>query len=306
MVTLFDAQRFSEIKLGKFLLLNMLFDPSAFEMYVSYRLLAELGLFPSYFQYASVFINGIPQGLYLLVERPEDAIRRNSSTVVSVIRPNGRRARVKYSVKYSIPQSDPLRLVHSIRRATRKKSGKGLEDELNRKLNLDQYLLWLAFNSLFENGDSRNELYLFEERAADVEWGRLGMVAWDFDDVQEEPIRRAETLRDPLLYGCEMDLDFVISRDLQLYSRYKHVLRNLLEELLTEEKLIAELQNVEETVLGIDSGLPQETQIAAGNDRTRRMLDFQQRLLSRPHHTPDTPGRPRPTLSERNAGLVRP
>lgn len=176
LVTLFDAQRFSEIKLGKFLLLNMLFDPSAFEMYVSYRLLAELGLFPSYFQYASVFINGIPQGLYLLVERPEDAIRRNSSTVVSVIRPNG---------------------------------------------------------------------------------------------------------RNPLLYGCEMDLDFVISRDLQLYSRYKHVLRNLLEELLTEEKLIAELQNVEETVLGIDSGVPQETQIAAGNDRTRRMLDFQQRLLSR-------------------------
>lgn len=86
--------------------------------------------------------------------------------------------------------------MHSIRRATRKKSGKGLEDELNRKLNLEQYLLWLAFNSLFENGDSRNELYLFEERAADVEWGRLGMVAWDFDDVQEEPIRRAETLRE--------------------------------------------------------------------------------------------------------------
>jgi len=148
LVTLFETQRFTYIKLRKFLLLNMLFDPHRFEMYTSYRLLAELGLFPSYFQYTSVFINGKPQGLYLLVERPEDAIRRSSSNAVSVIRPNGRRARVKQSVKYSVPQSDPLRLLHSIRLATRKKSGKTLEDELDRKMNLDRYLRWLAFNSL--------------------------------------------------------------------------------------------------------------------------------------------------------------
>ena len=281
LVTLFDSQRFNEIKLGKFLMLNMLFDPSAFEMYVSYRLLAELGLFPSYFQYTSVFINGIPQGFYLLVERPEDAIRRNSSTVVSVIRPNGRRGRVKYSVKYSVPQSDPLRLVHSIRRATRKKSGKELEGELDRKMNLDQYLLWLAFNSLFENGDSRNELYLFEERAEESEWGRLGLVAWDYDDVQEKPIRAAEVLRDPLLYGSEMDLDFVIRGVPRLYSRYQRVLRTLLEERLTEEKLIASLENVRDTVQGIDSGLPRETQLEASSDRMERMSDFQERLLSR-------------------------
>ena len=281
LVQLFETQRFTEIKLRKFLLLNMLFDPSSFEMSVSYTLLGELGLFPSYFQYASVFINGKPQGLYLLVERPEDAIRRSSSNVVSVIRPNGRRARVKYSVKYSIPQSDPLRLLHSIRRATRKKSGKALEDELSRKMNLDAYLRWLAFNSLSENGDSRNELYLFEERAEDAQWGRVDLVAWDYDDIQDSPIRAAEVLRDPLLYGCEMDLDFVIRRDAQLYSRYRRVLRNLLEDLLTEEKLIATLQDVRETAQRIDSGLPREAQMAARNDRTRRMHAFQERLLSR-------------------------
>jgi hypothetical protein len=281
LVTLFETQKFTEVKLRKFLLLNMLFDPHRFEMYTGYRLLAELGLFPSYFQYVSVFINGKPQGLYLLVERPEDAIRRSSSNVVSVIRPNGRRARAKYSVKYSIPQSDPLRLVHSIRRATRKKNGKALEDELDRKMNLDRYLRWLAFNSLSENGDSRNELYLFEERAQGAQWGRLDLVAWDYDDIQERPIRAAEVLRDPLLYGCEMDLDFVIREDKQLYSRYKRVLRNLLEELLTEEKLIATLRNVRETVDRIDSGLPHETQLAARNDRAEVMLAFQERLLSR-------------------------
>ena len=281
LVTLFETQRFTEVKLRKFLLLNMLFDPHRFEMVTGYRLLAKLGLFPSYFQYVSVFINGKPQGLYLLVERPEDAIRRRSSDVVSVIRPNGRRAREKYSVKYSIPQSDPLRLVHSIRRATRKENGKALEDELDRKMNLDRYLRWLAFNSLSENGDSRNELYLFEERTNDAQWGRLDLVAWDYDDVQERPIRAAEVLRDPLLYGCEMDLDFVIREDKQLYSRYKRVLRNLLEGLLTEEKLIATLRNVRETVERIDSGVPEEMQLAARIDRTKRMLVFQERLLSR-------------------------
>ena len=136
-------------------------------------------------------------------------------------------------------------------------------------------------HSLTENGDSRNEFYVYEERVEDADWSRIGFVAWDYDDLQRPPTRAAEVLQDPLLYGCEMDLDFVIRRDAQLYSRYKGVLRTLLEELLTEEKLIAALQDVRETVQRIDSGRPREAQMAARNDRTRRMHAFQERLLSR-------------------------
>ena len=281
LVQLFETQRFTEIRLRKFLLLNMFFDPHRFEMYTSYRLLAELGLFPSYFQYASVFMNGKPQGLYLLVERPEDAIRRGSPQVVSVIRFNGRRGRVKYSVKYSVPQSDPLRVVRSILAAGRTMEGKELEDELARIMDFDRYLSWLAFNSLTENGDSRNEFYVYEERVEDADWGRIGFVAWDYDDVQRPPTRAAEVLQDPLLYACEMELDFIIRRDERLYSRYKDILRNLLENVSTEQRLVATLQDVRETVQRIDSGLPREAQVAARNDRTRRMHAFQERLLSR-------------------------
>ena len=281
LVQLFETQRFTEIRLRKFLLLNMFFDPHRFEMYTSYRLLAELGLFPSYFQYASVFMNGKPQGLYLLVERPEDAIRRGSPQVVSVIRFNGRRGRVKYSVKYSVPQSDPLRVVRSILAAGRTMEGKELEDELARIMDFDRYLSWLVFNSLTENGDSRNEFYVYEERVEDADWGRIGFVAWDYDDVQRPPTRAAEVLQDPLLYACEMELDFIIRRDERLYSRYKDILRNLLENVSTEQRLVATLQDVRETVQRIDSGLPREAQVAARNDRTRRMHAFQERLLSR-------------------------
>jgi len=111
-------------------------------------------------------------------------------------------------------------------------------------------------HSLTENGDSRNEFYVYEERVEDADWSRIGFVAWDYDDLQRPPTRAAEVLQDPLLYGCEMDLDFVIRRDAQLYSRYKGVLRTLLEELLTEEKLIAALQDVRETVQGSTAGVP--------------------------------------------------
>jgi len=55
LVRLFEAQRFTDFKLRKFFLLNMLYDPNRFEMYTSYRLLGESGLFPSYFQYVTVF-----------------------------------------------------------------------------------------------------------------------------------------------------------------------------------------------------------------------------------------------------------
>ncbi len=78
-----------------------------------------------------------------------------------------------------------------------------------------------------------------------------------------------------------MELDFIIRRDERLYSRYKDILRNLLENVSTEQRLVATLQDVRETVQRIDSGLPREAQIAARNDRTRRMHAFQERLLSR-------------------------
>ncbi len=136
-------------------------------------------------------------------------------------------------------------------------------------------------HSLTENGDSRNEFYVYEERVEDADWSRIGFVAWDYDDLQRPPTRAAEVLQDPLLYACEMELDFIIRRDERLYSRYRDILRNLLENVSTEQRLVATLQDVRETVQRIDSGLPREAQIAARNDRTRRMHAFQERLLSR-------------------------
>ena len=74
LVSLFKRQCFTTgCTVKKFLLLNLLYDKGAFRMGCSYRLLAEMGLFPSYFEYATVVVNGRSEGTYLLVEgMPED------------------------------------------------------------------------------------------------------------------------------------------------------------------------------------------------------------------------------------------
>ncbi len=74
------------IALRRFYLQNMIYDRNHFKMRFSYRLLEELGLFPSHNQLVSLSINGLPLGLYLLLERPKDAILRTRTDVSSIYR----------------------------------------------------------------------------------------------------------------------------------------------------------------------------------------------------------------------------
>jgi len=148
-------------------------------------------------------------------------------------------------------------------------------------MDLDRYFTWLAFNSLVENADSRNEFFLCEERADGALWGRLNLVAWDYDDVQQSPTRPAEILEDPLLYACKMHLDFVIAKDEWLYERYKDELRRLLREVMRERKLAVTLEDVLKTINRIGSGFPTDVQRTARLQREGAMATFQARLLAR-------------------------
>ena len=64
----------------------MIFDPYFFKMRFSYKLLHAVDLFPSYHQFVALKVNGKSQGLYLLVERPQDSIVRTKKEVMDVYR----------------------------------------------------------------------------------------------------------------------------------------------------------------------------------------------------------------------------
>ena len=260
-VELVRPQRFGPVRLKRFLLLNLLFDPGGFEMYTCFSILEELGLFVSHFQHVSLWINGDSEGLYLLVERSDDALERAVPDLQGVYRP--RRAGV--DIEYGVPRPNPHTLVNEfVTLAFKEQSFEAQAMDAERLMDLEQYFRWLAFNALFENGDSRHELFYYEVD------GQLSLVAWDYDDVQAPPIRPAEAASDPLLYAAEMSFDFLVRDNPVLYRRYRATMARFLDE-LGEVELARRLRETRELLDGIDPTV----------ERAADMAAFEERLLAR-------------------------
>jgi hypothetical protein len=270
-------QSFQAVALDRFYLLNLLDDPHHFEMLFSYRLLSELDLFPCFYHVVRLFMNDEDEGLYLLVERPKDAIRRVWPDVVMIARPR----LGEVDVVYARPRSEPLQLIHQLDNIQAEMREKGDVEALANVIDLEGYLTWLAFNSLVENGDSRNEFHYFELTPNVDGRSRLKIAAWDYDNLQAPPVRPNEVLNDPLLYACEMPLDQWVQSEPSLYSRYKRVLRRLLTEILTAEKLRSSLNEVRAELDDIDIAYSNRVQTHDQMRRHQEMNRFEERLLRR-------------------------
>jgi hypothetical protein len=281
-VTLFKRQRLApDCKVKKFILLNLLYDKGAFRMAACNRLLGELGLFPPYFELATVSINGHSEGIYLLVERPEDAIRRTHPNVAYILR---RRWMEQAEVKYSTPDIDPTRTYMRLLHAARNLNGARRRDVLSEALDLDQYMTWLGFNSLVQNSDFLDELFLYEVPADPSSRAPLRICAWDYDDIMKPPGHPKQVLVDSLLYACESDIDRSIRDDPELYARFRDRLRQLLEDTLTEAHLTATLDDVQRTLQSIDDGLPSEAHQAQSDLRDAGIERMRRKLLERRRH----------------------
>jgi hypothetical protein len=277
-VRLFKRQSLTDdVEVRKFLLINMLYDKGSFCMETCYRWLGELDLFPCYHQYVNVFINGEPQGLYLLVERPEDAIRRSRPDVVSILR---RRWMEVPELKFAGPQANPFAAYRRIVHIDPRLHGRALAGAYASDLDLDQYLRWLAFNSLVRNGDYLDEVFFYQEHDSLGRPEPLRLVAWDYDDVFHPPGHK-RAFSDSLLYSCEADIDSRIQSDPVLRARYAASLRQLLTAQLTEEHLVATLADIRRTVNGFDTGESAAVQTANRDERDAAMAVFQRQLLER-------------------------
>ncbi len=278
-VNLLSSQQFTDdFRERKLFLLNLAYDPYGFEMRFCFVLAKEMRMFPSYNQFATVYVNGDPQGLYLAVERPEDAIRRTTKGVVSVLRKS---TQERWEEKYAAPgvgARDILaKLVSSQRIADHEVQAHRYEELID----LKTYLKWLAFNSLMQNGDNIDELFAFEVRKSKEQMGRLGIVAWDYDDLQEEPAHPRQVHDDPLMWAAEAAIDEQIIRNPVLYSRFTNVLRELLNEHLTEAHLRRTLADVKRVLDSIDTGLSLPEQKQVSSERNLAMQQFEVRLLRR-------------------------
>ncbi len=217
-----------DVALKKFFLIAMEQDTGYFRNALAFGLLSRFhGLFLGYFQYTRLELNGVDQGLYLLVERPQDAIERRVPGAM-VFRRNydqiwfAKGAVKEDSVLLGIYEEDARRLGFM----PLLYEGQELLDSLDAHLDLEQYLAWLAFNRLVRNGDYLDEVFYYRT-AQDKRWHVMG---WDYEDIFQPP-HGGRFTEGSWVYNNEYPLDSAIEKTPLLLSLYGQALRAMAEEL---------------------------------------------------------------------------
>lgn len=106
-------------------------------------------------------------------------------------------------------------------------------------------------------------------------------MAWDFDDIQEEPAHPELVHPDPLMWAAEGELEQQIISNPVLYARYAEALRRLLEERLTEQRLAGALGSVQQTLGRMEPDPSPDPASGIQPRDASQMEAFRQRLFRR-------------------------
>jgi hypothetical protein len=238
-----------EVADDHFFLISMCLDTRYFGQVWGERLMASLGLFPSRLRYVRLRIDGKNQGVYLMVQRPEDVLRTDDAGVVSVIRRRydikGEPAEVKY------PDEPPasaaaLATYDELASIATTAPADAVAPELDARMDLDAYLRFLALNTLLHNGDYIDEAFFYASAEGATWFHRV--MGWDLDDLFEDcHAGGADAIKDPcgLTYCMEAQLDQALVRSPAVYSRYLAALGEVIEA-LPPEKLASTMNAVRE------------------------------------------------------------
>ncbi len=262
--------------LRKLFLMAMNEDPHQIVARFGYRVFGDLGLYPTHVQFVRLAVNGAAQGLYLLLESPRWGLRRVFPDTVAIHR---RLGRYRYRTYWTRDVPSESASLNRFRTARHTAPGKPL-DKLERALDLDAYLTYLAANSVLLNADTGAELFFYERRNDPNRPAPLRPMAWDLDDIGS---RRAKpgSLDDPLIFSSRDPFDRLIHQDPSLRARYTTILVHLLREQLTESYLREALTGALRMRDALDDGLPEAEQRAAQTKRAAFAKRLEQRLLER-------------------------
>jgi spore coat protein H len=248
-ITIHTGQKKTHLK--KFNLLNLSMDKHLWHNRWSDLNMETIGLFPLYNSYCTVWINDQPQGIFLLVEKPQQVkaklkspymLRRGPNHTISdeYFEDEEKESAKKYRKQFYSMYSDISTL-----------SDDNLAKQLSQRINLDNYFQFLAFNYLVMNGDYADEVFFYIEPKN--QW--FEVIPWDYDDILRPVPHEGRTLRnkefsDKKLFSLEESLDRAIAGNVPLYHRYEQSLKNLLLTLdstaLTEtaHQVIRELEQI--------------------------------------------------------------
>ncbi len=218
----------------EFYLLSMCLDDRYVRAYTVYQLYARLGVFPMEFRFVELRLAGESRGVYLLVEKPKEALVDDDARVRAVIRRGFSGGSTYPEVKYTsttVPEAEAA--YWSLLDELELPVGAALSAALDDRLDSRGYLALLAMNSLLHNGDYVDESWLSSTEHLHTD-GTIGdwyaFVGWDPDDAFSDcHYGGAYAYADPyaLAYCAESELDEIVLRDPVTYARYVDVLEAL-------------------------------------------------------------------------------
>lgn len=217
------------IDLKKFDLLNLAMDKNLWHNRWSFLMLSRQGIFPPVNSYCTLWINEQPQGIYLLVEKPQAAMGQFKSPYM-IRRGEG------HAIDHEYRETSDKEVLKAYKKqyydlyGLGQLKGKILYDNLADKLNTESYFKWLAFNYFVKNGDYADELFLYIDPYTNL----FEVMAWDYDDLlmdypHEGRTARYQSLKDRMIFSLEDQLDKTIAADDYVYEHYKRILKMLLE-----------------------------------------------------------------------------
>jgi spore coat protein H len=215
-------------------LLSLSMDRNYINNYLAFTLLNVLNISRLAFNFCEVVINNETQGIYLMTERPRDYALKFIDSPVIIRRGYEERIDKMILKKNSPRESNSYyrKQFHKLYKFCFMYSGSRLYDSLDSRIDLGQYMEWLAFNFLVRNGDYTDELYLY----ADPDDGRFRIIPWDYDDMfarqPHEGIRSRNMIKGGnYIFSSEDRLDMTIISDEFLYDKYLEKLLRVIEAL---------------------------------------------------------------------------
>lgn len=224
-------------------------DPLLIKNMLAYRLLSAVNVPTLETGYTEVIINDKSQGLYMVTKSPVEHLLKKDNGVDIVLRRRYNDFIELKKAKKTLSENDVKAYTDSLNdlhQNLTKLSGEELLAALEKRMDLDTYMRWLAVNFLIKNSDYSDEVFFTGQRNADGEI-YFKIFPWDLDDSFGKKMHLAIVPFGPnsgqkqrsekqMLYNFESRLDQAISKDKVLLNKYFSVVAAVTSE-LTDEKI---------------------------------------------------------------------
>jgi spore coat protein H len=205
--------------------------------HLAFEMMENSGLFGLFYSFCELIVNGRSEGIYLVIERPEDwALKKKNSPLVVRRGYDNKIDKLKTGGKTDKDETQKyMTCFRDIYRSINKYDGEELFRTLSTWLDTEMYMKWLAFNFFVRNGDYTDEVYFF----IDPVTFKFGIIPWDYDDVfslapHEGIAESRKYTGGKLIFSTEDKLDIKIATDQYLYEKYLVQFRELLNQLSPE------------------------------------------------------------------------